>query len=89
MLLRLNTPELRSDPRNPSVPILDHFPSTDDDIVLLVIPYLCAFYIPQFSFADEVIDFFQQTLEVCCIPSFPSSLMYAGLGFLPRKFLRT
>ena len=89
MLLQLNSPDLRSDPRNPSVPILDHFPSTDDDVVLLVMPYLYTFCVPNFSFTDEAIDFFRQTLEVSYIVTPLSSLMYAGFEILPRKFLRT
>ena len=87
MLLQLNSPELQSDPRNPSVPILDHFPSTDDDTILLVMPYLYTFCVPDFSFTDEVIDFFRQTLEVSYIVTSLSSLMYAGLEFPPRKLL--
>lgn len=65
ILQYLCDPERRDHPRNRTVPLLDHFKSTDDDIILLVLPYLCAFDVPPFSFVDEALDFIQQTLEVC------------------------
>lgn len=56
--------ERRDHPRNRTVPLLDHFKSTDDDTTFLVLPYLCDFDEPPFAFVDEVLDFIQQTLEV-------------------------
>lgn len=64
MLSYLCSPELLDDPHNCAVPMLDAFDSTDPNIKLLVMPYLCRFDQPGFAFIDEVLDFMNQTLLV-------------------------
>ena len=59
----LNSPNLRSDPMNHAVPVLDII-SWNDTYDFLVMPLLRFFNDPPFVFVDEVLDFIQQTLEV-------------------------
>lgn len=61
----LSTPELRSDPRNHSVPLFDVFDDpADPNSVILVIPLLRRLGDPLPESIGEVLDFIDQTLEV-------------------------
>ena len=57
--------ELRNDLRNHTVPILDVFSATGEPVEFMVMPLLNMFDAPPFSAVDEVVDFMEQTLEVC------------------------
>lgn len=61
----LSSGELRADPHNHCVPILDYF---DDELEaqteIIVMPLLRRFYSPPFVTVEEAVDFFRQTLEV-------------------------
>jgi hypothetical protein len=61
----LNTPELREDPRNHAVPIVEVFDDPDDDSVsYLAMPLLRNAGNPPFQYVKEIIDFVDQILEV-------------------------
>lgn len=60
----LSKPEMRDDPANHCVPIIDCFDSTDEGFKLLIMPYLHKFDRVPFLFVDEALDFVQQTMEV-------------------------
>ena len=63
--LMFNTKELRQDPRNYCVPILDHFADPDDlSIPYMAMPYLFPIADPPFQLVSEVMDFVDQTLVV-------------------------
>lgn len=66
--LYLSTSQLRSDPRNRTVPLVEviSLPS-DNDHVLLVMPYLRVFNKPRFHCRGEVIDALRQFLQVSCV----------------------
>ncbi|KAH9894107.1 kinase-like domain-containing protein [Cubamyces lactineus] len=60
----LSSPELRQDPRNHCVPILDviHHPD-NPDTSYLIMPYLRKLDDPEFESIDEIMDFGEQVLE--------------------------
>lgn len=61
----LSRDEVRSDPRNHSVPILDTFQDDEDDrISYLVMPFLRPMDNPPFEVVQDVADFVDQILEV-------------------------
>ena len=61
----LSSPELRLDPRNYSVPLLDCFVNDKDDTqAFIVMPILRRFDSPPFISVEEVVDFLRQILEV-------------------------
>ena len=61
----LYSEELRTDPRNHTVPILDVLPVPDDPtIVLLVMPLMRACNDPQWDTVGEVVSFAKQVFEV-------------------------
>jgi hypothetical protein len=62
--LFLTSPEMRADPRNRTVPIIDIIPIPGDKHVLLVMPYLRVFDTPPFHCIGEIIDAFRQFLQV-------------------------
>ena len=56
---------LRNDPRNHCVPVLDAFPDEGDNAVTyLVMPLLRPFDDPPFDFVHDIVDFTDQILEV-------------------------
>ncbi|KAL5513758.1 hypothetical protein ACEPAH_4159 [Sanghuangporus vaninii] len=59
----LDSEELRKDPRNITVPLLDVFREEEDTMEFMVMPLLKSFDDPSFSSVDEVIDFMKQTLQ--------------------------
>ncbi|KAL5530900.1 hypothetical protein ACEPAG_3776 [Sanghuangporus baumii] len=59
----LDSEELRKDPRNITVPILDVFSEEEDTMEFMVVPLLKSFDDPFFNSVDEVIDFMKQTLQ--------------------------
>jgi hypothetical protein len=63
--LYLSSAEMRSNPRNRTVPILDLITLPDDNYVLLVMPYLRVFNTPPFHCRMEVIEAIRQFLQVC------------------------
>ena len=77
-------PELRANPANHAVPLLDVIsdPSLKDDFIVL--PVLHRFYDPRFAYVEEALDFIQQTLEVSLVRfSFYHRLTkFAGIGVL-------
>lgn len=63
--LYLSSPELKEDPRNHCVPILDHFQDEGDETVsFLVMPLLRKFDDPKFGSVNELLDFGDQLFEV-------------------------
>ena len=61
----LSQTELREDPRNHAVPILDTFDDDEHDgIAYIVMPMLRRVYDPPFMLVHDVIDFVDQVLEV-------------------------
>jgi hypothetical protein len=61
----LSSVEMRSDPRNRTVPLLDIIALPDDtEHVLLVMPYLRVFYTPPFHCRAEVVEALRQLLQV-------------------------
>jgi hypothetical protein len=64
MSLLFSSPDYRQNPANHCVPILDLFDSSDPKFTLMVMPFLCKFDRPPFTFVDEVLDFVEQTLVV-------------------------
>jgi hypothetical protein len=87
-----SSPELRSDPRNHCVPILETLQLPDDTPrrkgPVLVMPLLRAYNDPPFQTVAEAVDFFRQIFEVCdCAKSLPAlvcrrSLATQGLQFM-------
>ncbi|KAI0077826.1 hypothetical protein K474DRAFT_1039953 [Panus rudis PR-1116 ss-1] len=62
--LYLSRPEVRHDPQNHCVPILEALPDPLDSFQrLIVMPFLCPFDEPEFLAIGEVVDFVRQTLE--------------------------
>ncbi|KAI0077828.1 hypothetical protein K474DRAFT_1674582 [Panus rudis PR-1116 ss-1] len=62
--LFLSRPEVRQDPRNHAVPVLEVLPDPLDlSQRLVVMPFLCPFNDPEFVAIGEVVDFVSQTLE--------------------------
>lgn len=71
----LSSPELRQDPRNHAVPILEVIQDDEDlSISYLVMPFLRPIDNPAFESVDELLDFGDQILEV--VPSF---MTHSGL----------
>ena len=61
----LTTEELRADPRNHCVPIIEVIDDPDDDLIsYMVMPLLRNANSPQFQYVKEIIDFVEQVLEV-------------------------
>jgi hypothetical protein len=61
----LSSPELRKDPHNHAVPILDYFAESDESQdAFLVMPLLRRFNDPPFGTVGEVADFVRQMLQV-------------------------
>ena len=61
----LSTAELREDPRNHCVPIIEIFDDPDNDsISYMVMPLLRNASDPPFQYVKEIIDFVDQVLEV-------------------------
>lgn len=61
----LSTSELREDPRNHCVPIIEMIDDPDDDSVsYMVMPLLRNADNPSFQYVKEIIDFVDQVLEV-------------------------
>jgi hypothetical protein len=61
----LSSPELRNDPHNHAVPILDYFTKDDESKHgFLVMPLLRKFDDPPFGTVGEVVDFVRQMLQV-------------------------
>lgn len=66
----LSTPERLQDSRNHCVPILDFIEGDEEEYIsFLVMPLLRKFNDPPFHFVGEIVDFVQQTLEVCTYPA--------------------
>ena len=62
----LYTTDCANDADNPRVPVLDVFEDTfDQDILYVVTPYLRPLDDPPFETVLDVINFVDQTLEVC------------------------
>ena len=58
--------DLRDDPRNHSVPILDTFQDDEDEkISYVVMPLLRLMDNPEFEAVGEIVGFADQILEVC------------------------
>ncbi|VDB95698.1 unnamed protein product [Peniophora sp. CBMAI 1063] len=57
------SPELRSDPRNHTVPLLDVFELPQNGGTVLVMPFLRAFDDPAFETVGEAVEFFRQIFE--------------------------
>jgi hypothetical protein len=65
LLQMLNSQEMRADPRNKTVPILDLLLAPDtDEIVLAVMPKLMEFLVIPFQFVEEVFEALAQYLNV-------------------------
>jgi hypothetical protein len=63
----LSTAELRTDPKNHCVPIIEVFDDPDDDsISYMVMPLLRNASNPAFQYVKEIIDFVNQVLQVGC-----------------------
>ena len=74
----LSTKELREDPRNHCVPIIEVFDDPDDDsLSYLVMPLLRNADSPPFQYIKEIIDFVDQILEV-------GPLSLRSTGFSPK-----
>jgi hypothetical protein len=65
--LYLSSFEMRSNPRNRTVPILDVIVPPDDKYVLLVMPFLRVFSSPPFHCRWEVVEALRQFLQVVCL----------------------
>ena len=66
--LYLSSVDMRSDPRNRTVPILDVMALPDDtEHVLLVMPYLRIFNAPPFHCRAEVVEALRQLLQVLIV----------------------
>jgi len=63
--LYLSSAEMRSNPRNRMVLILDVITLLDDKYVLLVMPYLRIFNTPPFHCRMEFVEAIRQFLQVC------------------------
>ena len=71
----LSTKELRADPRNHCVPVIEVIDDPDDDsISYMVMPLLRSAISPPFQYVKEIMDFVDQALEV-------GSLSWWGAGF--------
>jgi len=71
----LSTKELRADPRNHCVPIIEVIDDpSDDSISYVVMPLLRNADSPPFQYVKEVVDFVDQILEV-------DSLTLRNIGF--------
>lgn len=63
--LYLSSSELREDPRNHCVPILDYFEDEEDETIsFMVMPLLRHFDNPKFGPVNELLDFGDQIFEV-------------------------
>ncbi|KAI0057002.1 hypothetical protein BV25DRAFT_1831644 [Artomyces pyxidatus] len=62
--LTLSSETLRRDPTNHAVPIIDHFPDSEDrDVSYIVMPFLALMDYPEFQYVGEILDFGEQILE--------------------------
>ncbi|KZV74540.1 hypothetical protein PENSPDRAFT_681919 [Peniophora sp. CONT] len=59
----LDSDTLRRDPRNHTVPLLDVISLPNSGQLLLVMPLLCWWGVPDFDTVGEAVDFFQQIVE--------------------------
>jgi len=65
----LTTKELRADPRNHCVPVIEVIDDPDDDsISYMVMPLLRNAVLPPFQYMKEIVDFVDQVLEVGSLP---------------------
>ncbi|THH31946.1 hypothetical protein EUX98_g2224 [Antrodiella citrinella] len=65
LLLEFSTLEMRANPYNHSVPVLDHFLKPDDpSVTFIVTPYLRPIKDPPFRLAGEIMGYLEQVLEV-------------------------
>jgi hypothetical protein len=83
----LSSNELRSDPRNHCVPILDIIPVPEDpDTTLIVKPLTQDFWRPPLETVDEFVEFLDQVLEVRVkdmrTPQNPGLHLWQGVAFL-------
>jgi len=84
----LSTPELREDPKNHCVPIIEVIDDPEyDSISYVVMPLLRSANDPPFQYVEEIIDFVNQILEVGHQPRefWVSDLGLQGLVFLHEK----
>lgn len=66
--LMLSSDDLRSDPQNHCVTIVDYFQDDDDSSVsYMVMPFLRLANDPPFETVETVVDFVDQMLEVRCV----------------------
>ncbi|KAJ7162361.1 kinase-like domain-containing protein, partial [Mycena filopes] len=63
IIRQLSSPELRSDPRNRTIPLLDIFPMPDSPWTFLVLPYCREFTYPPFHCRNEFVDAMSQFME--------------------------
>lgn len=85
--LLLSLPQLRKDPKNHAVPVLELI-TGDEHFDFLVLPLLRRFDRPPFINVEEVVDFIQQTLEVrrlwiYCL--YVLTFAVKGLAFLHKR----
>lgn len=84
ILMLLNAPDLRGNPRNHAVPILDHFQDdVDPSISYIVMPFLRPLDNPPPEKVGDCIDFVTQYLEVrvgACITLVSYLRFSEGLG---------
>jgi hypothetical protein len=89
--LHLTSAHMRSDPRNRTVHILDVIPIrySDEEHVLLVMPYLREFDSPPFHCRSEFVEALRQLLLVCKLDSNTNYLHADRLSVGPRVHART
>lgn len=61
---KLSSQEMRTDPRNRTVPLISVIPLPDHEIVLLVVPYLRIFASPPFHCRAEFVEALRQLIKV-------------------------
>ncbi|EKM49909.1 uncharacterized protein PHACADRAFT_154561 [Phanerochaete carnosa HHB-10118-sp] len=87
MILRLSTPELRADPRNPCVPMLDHFVDIhDDQISYIVTPFFRRFDDPPFQTFQEILDCIDALLNVCSADCARENVVIDAAALYPQGF---
>ena len=69
----LSSPNLRSDPRNHAVALLDTVKLPYDGDMVLVMPLLRSFGDPRFQTVGEAVEFFRQVFEVRPFYSLPDA----------------
>ncbi|EKM49914.1 uncharacterized protein PHACADRAFT_154568 [Phanerochaete carnosa HHB-10118-sp] len=86
-ILRLSTPELRADPRNPCVPMLDHFVDIyDDQISYIVTPFFRRFDDPPFQTFQEILDCIDALLNVCSTDCARENIVIDAAALYPQGF---